>query len=296
MQARGDEGLQGFEPVAPPRLGGGQFQRLLHQQRLQGHRRGRKDEGSGEIDQIIDDVGPRADQGAGDAQRLAARMQADHPVVRQALGDATAGRTKDAGAMRLIDDQQGVVAFAQGQQFGHRRHIAVHGIDRLDQDPGLGVDTARLFERRLETFQIVVPDLDCVDMRGVQPVAHAGMAQGIKDRHVVPADQGSDQCVVGLETIGEEQCRRNVEMRRGEGFEPGMGVAMAAQQTRAGRADFDAVFQRCDRRAAQLGVPRQAEIVVRRQVDAHGQTQAAATPFRIQFGQLVGKGCHGLAA
>ncbi len=92
-------------------------------------RRGRRriDEGPAAVDEEVAELRREQDERAHDAERLAAGVERDH------VGAAFEGRAKpapagapDTGRVRLVDDEEGLVALGDGCEIGERRAVAVH--------------------------------------------------------------------------------------------------------------------------------------------------------------------------
>src|SRR6185369_4791872 len=113
---------------------------------------------------------------------------------------------------------------------------------------------------------------------GLDAIAQGGVNKPIKQNYILPRGQGGDERVIGKETRGEIKRTFNIEKLCGGGFQRFKGGMIAAQQTRATRADIDIVFQCRYCRFTQGGMLLQAKVIVRGEVDATGGAQRTAPP------------------
>ena len=228
-------------------------------------RGGRVDIGSGRLHQPIDDGRVRGDEGARHAGGLAERAHADEALAAQTKvrQGAAAVRTEHAEAVRVVDDDPGIEALGQRQQFGQRRQVAVHAEHRVGHDQ---------LDRRGATRELV------------RQHVHAAMRVTLQRRL---GEQGAvDQRGV-VELVGEERCARVTERRqqrdvghvasaeaersgaRNAGFEEVSQILfkrrvcarMAADQMRGAAANAPAL-RAFGERCSQLGMAGEAEIVV----------------------------------
>ena len=119
-------------------------------------RRGRVDERPGGVDEQLDQLGRGAGVGAVAAERLAERAD-DHVDLAGEPGGgdrpASAGPER-AGAVRLVDHQQAVVAAGELDELAQRRDVAVHREDAVgDDQPRVG---AGLAQAPLEVLDVAV--------------------------------------------------------------------------------------------------------------------------------------------
>ena len=143
------------QPSPPPWLRLHDLQRLADQQGLQRHRRGVVDKGPRSVDQIVDGRRACTNQSARDAERLAARVQRDQPVMRRTpSARPRPPAAENSRGVRFVEDEGRVVLFGQCQQAGKRRAVAVHAVDRFRRDPAMA--GGRLFKGVRIRVKIVV--------------------------------------------------------------------------------------------------------------------------------------------
>ena len=110
-------------------------------------------------------------------------------------------RPANAGGMRLVDQQHRALGPGEGGQFGQRREIAVHRIQRFDRDPRLPAAAAGAPGRQRpgKGAGIVVRHQPVFGAGQPQPLVGAGMDQLIRQDQVAALRQGRHQRRIGGE-------------------------------------------------------------------------------------------------
>ena len=196
-----------------------------------------------------------------------------------------------AGGMGLVQQQHGVVASGQRDQFRQWRAVTVHGIERLHRDPHPAGPAARApaLDDRVHRLDIIVRSGNCLDAGRVQPVAEAGMDQRVVNDQVAGPRQGGGDCGIGGKAGWKIQRRLTAEETGGFFFQRLMLGMIAAQQPRAAGADGHAARQRRRRGIAQGTALRQAQEIVGGKVQPARRCQCAQPPpggQRLQHGLM----------
>ena len=96
----------------------------------------REDKGARTVDEDLDDGAGGGEIGAEPAEGLTqgAHVQVDLALTAEMLRCPASAGTQNAGAMSIIDHEQGIVLLLQSDQSGDWREIAVHAEDAVTDD------------------------------------------------------------------------------------------------------------------------------------------------------------------
>ena len=233
--------------------------------RDRGRQCGRKDEAAGKATDEIDQVLRRRDIAAHHAERLAERAFDDGDPVHEpfAFGDAAAARSVKADGVDLVDIAHRAVAFADVEDFGDRRNVAVHRIDALEchQLRAAGFDRGEQF---VEMRDVVVPELQALRTAVADTLDHRRVVERVRQHDAVGQARGERaECRPVRDIAAGEQQRRFLAVEVGQlGLEQNVLMVGAADVARAPRPCAAAV-ERFVHRAEHIGMLAHAEIVVR---------------------------------
>ena len=237
-----DEAVQ---VIAPPLFGFDQREAGA-QGAGQQRRRGRgEDVAAGFLQQPFDQRVITGDKCAGHAGRLAQGGHVEHaargirPREAEMRESAAALRPQHPEAVRIVQQQQRVVALAQGQQPGNVGDVAVHAEHRVADHQLAPRRTLR--QRGGQRGQVTVRI--AVDARARQPgaVDQARMVERVGEQRVAFADQRRDDADVGGVAGVEVQRARQLGEAGQFLFERLVRRAVAADQGRSARADAELV-------------------------------------------------------
>ena len=240
--------------------------------------RGREDEGAAAVDEEVAQRRRQAQQRPLAPQRLAAGVQRGDVVAPvQRAAEPLAAVAEHAGRVRLVDQQERVVAIRQRGEIGERRAVAVHPVQALDRDPDAAGAASRAppEDRVVGRADVVVREAPGLGTTEPHAVVRAGVDQRVVEDEVATLRQGREGDEVGGKSRRQEQRRLAAEERRGLRFQCLVLGMIAAQEPRPARADRHAARQRLDDRLPQRGRLRQSEIVVGREVYARAGTKRA---------------------
>ena len=191
--------------------------------------------------------------------------------------------------MGFIDHQHGVMAARERVELRKRGEIAVHAVDGFhrDEDPARA-GFARPEQRGLERRHVIMARTVARGGRGVEAFLDAGMDMLVEDNGIAAAGESAEQGEIREEAAAEEERFSGAEELRRGLFEARMGLVVPAQQPRTARAGQAGFTERGDHRLAQRGIAGEAEIIVRGEVDATGQREAAMPVGLLQPRQFGG--------
>ncbi len=133
------------------------------------------------------------------------------------FGEPCAGVAQQAGGVRFVDDEDGVVALGQFAQGGQVGHVAVHGEDRVGDDEAAGAAGFRFrvscvgggvlvtFEEALEFGVSQVWEGADGGAAGAGGVDEAGVVELVETDQIVRAGEAGEYGQVGHVTGGQEQ-------------------------------------------------------------------------------------------
>ena len=164
--------------------------------------------------------------------------------------------------MRVVEQQPGVVALAQRQQFGHRRDIAVHAEHRVGDHQ---LAARRSWPRAGAPAR---PDRRCaialeLGARQQRRIVERGMVELVGKHRIAAPDQRGDDAEVGHVAGGKQQrARQAARIRASAVFERVMRRAVAEDQMRGAGADAVARGAFAAAAAPDRGSAGEAEIIV----------------------------------
>ena len=224
---------------------------------------GGEDEAARALDEIVDEGGTGGHIGAKAAEGLT--EGADLEVGAKAEGRAGAAFPKDAHRMRLIHEEEGVVAAGEADELGQRGSIAIHGEDGIGEDEASAVVAAGL-----EAFGQGVEVEVGIDVDGgarqARAIDEGGVVQGIGVDGVLGADERGDDTDIGVVPGVEEEGGVGALPGGDALFEPPVGRQVADDETGGAGAKalaLHGVASRCE----EGRVVGQTEIVVGAEVD-----------------------------
>ena len=218
--AGGDEafaqaGGQVCKVLPPLRLGRYHVQGCKPGPDAGGGKGGVEDEGPRSVEEIVDDDGVRRDEPARGPERLRERPDHDHPfAVEPEVAERPATvRPEHAGGVRLVDDEDRIVASGAGDEARQGREIAVHAEDGLAHD-----QPAAAGGGRQELVEMVEVEM-AVDLGGRtrKPAAidDRRVVEGITEDEILGPGEGGEDTEVG-EIAGTVEERALLALERGE--------------------------------------------------------------------------------
>ena len=296
----------GAQPPDAVRAFGQELERRQRARDLRRRRRRREDQRARRVDQVLDDLGARADVGAVGAEGLAERADDHvHLALQAGSGDrASASRPDVPGRVGLVDDKPRAVDLRELDDVGERGDVAVHREHRVGHDQPAGPWLAVAAQAPVEVLDVAVAVDD--DLRAREPAAvhDRSMVELVGEDHALRAGQGADHAEV-REVAGAEQHARLRALELCQTLlQAPVDRHRPRHQPRGARAHAPSPG-RVGGGLADTGVVGQAEIVVRAQqqhrpaVEQHGRSLGArdhAQPAReaetLQFGKPLGDLAH----
>ena len=278
----GNQALQMFAPPFVPRY---QLQAGLQGAGQQGGRRRGKNITAGFLQQPLHQGLAASDKRTGHAsgfaecghvkntRRCLAGMQAE-------MGQTTASLlTQHAKTVGIVQQQQGVVAFAQRQQGRHIGNIAIHAEDRIADNQLARCRAA--FKLPRQVGQVVVRVAVNLGAGESGAINQAGVVQRIREHRVAFAHQGRHDADVGGVTGIKVKCARQTNKIGQCVLQCSVCAAVAAHQRRG--AGANAVSTR-----AVAGGLHQCRMAGQPKVVVAAKTQHAL-PVDLQVSAFVGQ-------
>ena len=157
----------------------------------------------------VDDVTPRGDIAAHDAERLAQRPFDDRDAVRHivTLGDPAAARAVHADRMDFVAIGQRIICVGEVTNVANVSHIAVHRIDALEgnQLGRLGVFGG---QQRFEMGEVIVAPDTLLAATVADAGDHARVVELVGEDDAAGQDfaQCCQSCLIRNIAAGEQQC------------------------------------------------------------------------------------------
>ncbi len=201
------------------------------------------------------------------AQALAVGRGDDVDLAQDAVlfVRSAAGLADEPRGVRIVDQQHGVVLFAQGDHLVQRGGVAVHGEDAVGDDQAVAPVLVHL-QLLLQVGHVGVlegvlhgrAEADAVDERGVD--------QAVRDHDVVLGQDGLEDAGVGVHAGGEEDGVLGAQESGGDALQLAMDVLRAADEADRGHAVAPAVQARVGG-LDHLGVAGQPKVIIGAHVD-----------------------------
>ena len=234
-----------------------------------------------------------------------------HPAL---FRRAAATGANEAGRVRVVDHDQGIVLPGQGRDVGQPGHVAVHAEHAVGRNQP-GARAGGGLELRLEVVHVAVAVAQACRLAQADTVNDGGVVELVADDGVLLAQQRFEQARVGIEAGGVEDGVVGVQEIGERPLQLLVQVLRAADEAHRGHAEAVGP-ERVDRCLHQLGMVGETEVIVgaevqyfaglagrdldalRRGDDALALVQTLLLD-RLQFGQeSTGRFCHsrGLSA
>src|SRR6056297_1496050 len=228
-------------------------------------RRGRCSENVGSCGQPQQfQLGMRAGAESADAAKaLGKRADDEVDLAEQStlFGQAEPAIAEDAERMRLVEQQPGVVALLDFDEFGQRRLVAEHRVKPFHNDQRAAGVRAQARKPAVQVFRIVMAEDHRLSVAEFGTVVDAGVGIAVEQQEVVLAGQRGNAGEIGLVAGREDHGRRPAESRGKLLLQRCVAVVAAVGHPGARGAGAE-MLQRLSGRTHHVGVQRKAQVIV----------------------------------
>src|SRR5690348_948232 len=216
------------------------------------------------FDQFARAANVAADRANGLAERADLNIHA--AVTAEMIHRAAAIASEDARGMRIVNHHHAAVFFGEGAEFRKRGDVAIHGENAVGDEELAAVPVFRLLQDALAVGEILVLENLDGGFGEAAPIDDGGVIQLVGNDEVVLAENGGDCAGVRREAGLKDDAGFRALESRDLLFE--LHVNLHGANDAADGAGANAVFaDGIDGGAAKLGMRRQAEVIIRAEID-----------------------------
>ena len=252
----------------------------------QGRGRGRENEIAAAVHEKLPQRARQAEERAREPQGLAASVQRDDVLAPlELMRKPASARPIDARRMRLVDDEESVIALGERGERCEWGAVAVHAVKAFNDDPEPPGARMRV-ERRFEGDGVIVADSQRLCAREPHALMRAGVNEFVIENEIAALRQRRQQRFIGRKSRADEERALCAEEARRFFFERLMLGMIAAQEPRAAGAERDATRKRRRGGPAVFGGLGEAEIVVGGEVEPAARAERAKAVAVAQGGEI----------